>query len=78
SALNKPVNVLAPLLKGVTVAQLADAGVKRISIGGALARAAITALLRAGAQIQEHGSFEWASDLVSSVDVKEILGAWIT
>jgi 2-methylisocitrate lyase-like PEP mutase family enzyme len=75
SALNKPVNVLAPLLKGVTVAQLADAGVKRISIGGALARAAITALLRAGAQMQEHGSFEWASDIVSSVDVKEILGS---
>src|SRR5437763_56294 len=33
-ALTKPVNVLAPLLKGVTVAQLADAGAKRISTGG--------------------------------------------
>jgi 2-methylisocitrate lyase-like PEP mutase family enzyme len=74
SALNKPVNVLAPLLEGVTVAQLADAGARRISTGGALARAAITTLLRAGAQMQEHGSFEWASGLVSGVDVKEILG----
>jgi 2-methylisocitrate lyase-like PEP mutase family enzyme len=73
-ALNKPVNVLAPLLKGVTVAQLADAGVKRISTGGALARTAITALLRAGALMQEHGSFEWTSGLVSSADVKELLG----
>src|SRR5207237_1179798 len=35
-ALSKPVNVLGPLLKGVTVAQLADAGAKRISVGGAL------------------------------------------
>jgi 2-methylisocitrate lyase-like PEP mutase family enzyme len=35
-ALTKPVNVLAPLLKGVTVAQLADAGAKRISTGGRL------------------------------------------
>jgi 2-methylisocitrate lyase-like PEP mutase family enzyme len=34
SALSKPVNVLAPMLKGVTVAQLAEAGVKRISVGG--------------------------------------------
>src|SRR5215207_1754900 len=49
SAVSKPVNVLAPMLKGVTVAQLADAGVKRISLGGALARAALTAVLRAGA-----------------------------
>jgi 2-methylisocitrate lyase-like PEP mutase family enzyme len=72
-ALNKPVNVLAPLVKGVTVAHLSDAGVKRISTGGALARAAITALLRIGAQMQEHGSFEWTSELASSVDVKTIL-----
>lgn len=79
SALKKPVNVLAPLLKGVTVAQLADAGAKRISTGGALARAAITALLRAGAQMtQEHGCFEWTSDLVSSFDVKKLLGAGVT
>ena len=78
SALNKPVNVLAPLMKGVTVAQLAEAGAKRISTGGALARAAFTALLRAGMQMHEHGSFEWTSGLASSVDVKELLGAWVT
>jgi 2-methylisocitrate lyase-like PEP mutase family enzyme len=75
SALNKPVNVLATLMKGVTVVQLADAGVKRISTGGALARAAITALLQIGAQIQEYGSFEWTSGLASSGDVKKLLGA---
>lgn len=72
-ALSKPVNVLATLLKGVTVAQLADAGAKRISTGGALARAALTALLRAGRQMQEHGSFDWVSGLASSADVKTLL-----
>lgn len=72
-ALSKPVNVLATLLKGVTVAQLADAGAKRISTGGALARAAFTALLRAGRQMQEHGSFDWVSGLASSADVKTLL-----
>ncbi|MDT4951913.1 MAG: hypothetical protein QOJ02_51 [Acidobacteriota bacterium] len=76
-ALTKPVNVLAPLLKGVTVAQLADAGAKRISTGGALARAAITALLRAGADMCEAGSFAWTSDLASSADVKKLLSARI-
>ena len=72
-ALSKPVNVLATFLKGVTVAQLADAGVRRISIGGALARAAITALLRAGTEMQEQGSFGWALDLASGTDIAELL-----
>ena len=75
SALGKPLNVLAPPLKGVTVAQLADAGVKRISVGGALARAALTAVLRAGAEMREQGSFGWASGLASGTEVSKLLGA---
>ena len=74
-ALTKPLNVLAPVLKGVTVAQLAEAGARRISVGGALARAAITALLRACAEMRESGGFEWTSDLASSDEVKKLLGA---
>jgi 2-methylisocitrate lyase-like PEP mutase family enzyme len=74
-ALTKPVNVLAPLLKGVTVAQMAEAGAKRISVGGALARAALTALLRASAEMLEAGSFAWTSDLASSADVRKLLSA---
>ena len=73
SAVRKPVNVLAPLLKGVTVAQLAEAGVKRISTGGALARVAITALLRAAGEMREQGSFGWSTDLASSADVNKLL-----
>lgn len=73
--LTKPLNVLAPLLKGATVAQMADAGAKRISLGGALARAALTALLRACAEMREAGSFAWASDLASSADVTKLLSA---
>jgi 2-methylisocitrate lyase-like PEP mutase family enzyme len=72
-ALTKPVNVLGPLFVGVTVAELADAGAKRISLGGALARAAITALLRAGAEMRERGSFGWASDLAQSGEVARLL-----
>jgi 2-methylisocitrate lyase-like PEP mutase family enzyme len=74
-ALTKPVNVLGPLLKGVTITQLADAGVRRISTGGALARAAITVLLRAGGEMLERGSFAWTSDVASSADVKKLLSA---
>jgi 2-methylisocitrate lyase-like PEP mutase family enzyme len=69
SAVSKPLNVLAPMLKGVTVAQLAEAGVRRISLGGALARAALTALLRAGTEMREQGSFGWGADLASTADL---------
>jgi 2-methylisocitrate lyase-like PEP mutase family enzyme len=72
-ALTKPLNVLAPLIKGATLAQLASAGAKRISTGGALARAAITTLLRAGAEMLDGGSFGWTSGLASSADVKKLL-----
>jgi 2-methylisocitrate lyase-like PEP mutase family enzyme len=76
SAVTKPVNVLAPALKGVTLAQLAAAGAKRISVGGALARAAIAALLRAGSEMRDQGGFGWTSDLASGADIKNLLGPW--
>jgi 2-methylisocitrate lyase-like PEP mutase family enzyme len=62
------------MLKGVTVAQLVEVGVKRISIGGALSRAALTALLRAGTEMRDQGSFGWTSDLASGTDVNKLLG----
>lgn len=52
----KPVNVLigGP---GLTVAQLGDLGVRRVSVGGALARAAWGEFIRAAKEIAETGSF---------------------
>ncbi|HEV7893229.1 MAG TPA: isocitrate lyase/phosphoenolpyruvate mutase family protein [Pyrinomonadaceae bacterium] len=72
-ALSKPLNVLGPLLGRVTVAELADAGAKRISLGGALARAAITALMRASAELRGQGSFGWASGLATTGEVATLL-----
>jgi 2-methylisocitrate lyase-like PEP mutase family enzyme len=72
-ALGKPLNVLAPMVKGATLAELADAGAKRVSLGGALARAALTALLRAGAEMRERGSFGWAADLAPAAEVARLL-----
>ena len=73
SALTKPVNVLAQLIKGATVADLAGVGAKRISIGSALSRAAITSLINAGIHMRDHGSFEWATDLASGKEVEKLL-----
>jgi 2-methylisocitrate lyase-like PEP mutase family enzyme len=72
-ALGKPVNVLAPFIKGVTITQLAEAGAKRISVGGALARAAMSALIRAGLEMKNQGSFEWTNNSVSSSEVQNLL-----
>jgi 2-methylisocitrate lyase-like PEP mutase family enzyme len=59
----KPVNVLVSTNNcNVTVAQLADLGVRRISVGGALARAAWGGFVRAAKEIQETGSFAVFAD----------------
>lgn len=57
--LGKPVNVIMGL-PGVhfTVDDLAAAGVKRISVGSALARLAYGTVLAAAAEIAEHGRFD--------------------
>lgn len=52
----RPVNVLVGS-DFATVAQLAQAGVRRISVGGALARAAWTGFLAAAKEIAEQGTF---------------------
>jgi 2-methylisocitrate lyase-like PEP mutase family enzyme len=72
-ALKKPVNVLAPFIKNATIAQLAAAGAKRLSVGGALARAAMTALINAGSEMVNQGSFNWSANLVSSSEVQKRL-----
>src|SRR5205814_10464208 len=50
----KPVNVLAP---GIPVAGLAELGVRRVSVGGSLARAALGEFLRAAREIKDEGTF---------------------
>ena len=54
----RPVNVLVSTNNcSLTVAQLAELGVRRISVGGALARAAWAGFIRAAKEIQAEGSF---------------------
>jgi 2-methylisocitrate lyase-like PEP mutase family enzyme len=73
SAVNKPVNVLAVMVKGATVKELAEAGAKRLSIGGALAWAALAPVLQAGRDMLEQGSFGWTADLASSREIRTLL-----
>jgi 2-methylisocitrate lyase-like PEP mutase family enzyme len=70
AAVSKPVNVVMGL-KGATfsVEQLAAAGVKRISVGGAFARAALGAFLRAAREVKDQGTFTFAADTILSSEV---------
>jgi 2-methylisocitrate lyase-like PEP mutase family enzyme len=65
-----PVNALMGL-RGATysVDQLAAVGVKRISVGGALARVALRAFERAALEIKERGTFTFAADAIPHTEV---------
>jgi 2-methylisocitrate lyase-like PEP mutase family enzyme len=52
-----PVNVLA-FTPGLTLAQFNDLGVRRVSVGGSLARAAWGGFMNAAQDIAEHGRFD--------------------
>jgi len=69
----KPVNVLVSTNNcNVTVAQLADLGVRRISVGGALARAAWGGFVRAAKEIQETGSFAAFADATPFSELNDL------
>jgi 2-methylisocitrate lyase-like PEP mutase family enzyme len=54
-AVAKPVNVLAH--RGLTFAEIAEAGAQRVSVGGALTWVATGALVAAATEIRERGDF---------------------
>jgi 2-methylisocitrate lyase-like PEP mutase family enzyme len=69
-SVDRPVNVVMGL-QGVqlSLTTLSAIGVKRISVGSALSRAALGAFLRAATEIREHGTFEFADEAVSYRDI---------
>ena len=63
-------NVLAGI-KGLafSVTELEAAGVRRISLGGALARTALGALISAGREMQEKGTFTFVEHATPTAEV---------
>jgi 2-methylisocitrate lyase-like PEP mutase family enzyme len=61
----KPVNLLMPGALGLTVAEVAALGVRRISVGGTLARVAWGAVMRAAKQIANEGRFDAFAEAAS-------------
>ncbi len=70
----RPVNALAGGRgSALTVASLAAAGVRRISLGSALSRAALGAFLRAAREISEKGTFRFGDDAASFSELNEFM-----
>jgi len=74
-AVDRPVNVVMGLVGArFTVAELGEMGVKRISVGGSLARAALGGFLRAAREIKDQGSFGYADDAVPHKEINALFG----
>lgn len=76
TSVDRPVNVVMGL-QGVqlTLAELSEIGVKRVSVGSALSRAALGAFLRAGREMREHGTFTFAEDAVPYREISAMFTA---
>ena len=73
-AVGKPVNVIMGLAGArFSVDDLAAAGVRRISVGSAFARAALGAFLRAAREVREHGTFGFADGAASFAEIHEFM-----
>jgi len=71
----KPVNFLNSGAFGFTVGDLAAMGVRRISVGGSLARVAMHAFVRVATEIARDGKFDGFADLISNPELNKFFSA---
>lgn len=77
SSVRKPLNVVMSAADpDLSVAQLAEAGVKRISVGGALSRLALAGFLKGAREMADRGTFTWVRETAPSRELKAIFGRW--
>ncbi|MDR3746384.1 MAG: isocitrate lyase/phosphoenolpyruvate mutase family protein [Acidobacteriaceae bacterium] len=73
SSVDRPVNVIMGIAgMQLTYTDLSTLGVRRISVGSALARVALGAFLRAAREMLEHGTFTFANEAASFRELNEI------
>ncbi len=56
-----------------SVQALSDAGVKRISVGGSFARAALGAIIRAAEEVRSNGTFNYANEAVPDGTISRMM-----
>jgi 2-methylisocitrate lyase-like PEP mutase family enzyme len=67
----KPVNLLMSFAGGFTVNDIAGMGVRRISVGGTLARVAMDAFMKSARALASEGSFESFAGVVSNAELNK-------
>lgn len=73
-AVNRPLNInMNSTDPSVTVSALEGIGVKRISVGGGLARLALRAVHDAAIEMRDQGTTTWARQTLSSAQINSIL-----
>ncbi|SIT46727.1 putative carboxyvinyl-carboxyphosphonate phosphorylmutase [Paraburkholderia piptadeniae] len=76
SSVDRPVNVLMGMAgMPFSVEELAQMGVKRISVGGALARAALGAMMRAAKEMLERGTFTYTSEAATMKEITDLFAS---
>jgi 2-methylisocitrate lyase-like PEP mutase family enzyme len=74
AAVGKPVNVgMAGVGPRLSVDALSVLGVRRVSLGAALSRAALGAVVRAAREIQTHGTFSFADEAIPFAEVSALV-----
>jgi 2-methylisocitrate lyase-like PEP mutase family enzyme len=72
-ALKRPFNIVTGWLDpDITAAQLAEAGAKRISVGGGLSRLAMATFLNASRAMLEDGSFAWMRQMAAVPEMRRM------
>jgi 2-methylisocitrate lyase-like PEP mutase family enzyme len=72
----KPVNVLISAPGGLTIEEVAKLGVRRVSVGGALARAAWGGFMRAANDLAQHQSFDGFAGAASHGELNKFFRDW--
>jgi 2-methylisocitrate lyase-like PEP mutase family enzyme len=71
----KPVNLLMSAASGFSVSDIAAMGVRRISVGGTLARVAMHAFIKSAKEIAEAGTFDRFAGVISNAELNAVFSA---
>jgi 2-methylisocitrate lyase-like PEP mutase family enzyme len=79
SAIGKPFNLVMGFADPtLTLEQLSAAGVKRISVGGAMSRFALAAFLKSAREMKDKGSFTYVREMAPIAELRDVFAAFPT
>ena len=71
---SRAINFLNHGALGFTVSDLAGMGVRRISVGGSLARVAMNAFIKTATEIAKDGKFDGFANLITNAELNKFFG----